>query len=76
MQDGLVGPEDREGVAASAKNKGMCSKHFTFKEFASSHTGAIRTHRELVHGLEKLRANVGQPIGVLSGFATSTSVPR
>ena len=68
LQDGLVGPLTEKALRASAANNGMCSKHFTFKEFASSHTGAIRTHRALVHGLEKLRAHVGQPIGVLSGF--------
>src|SRR5204863_9896417 len=68
LQDGLVGPKTEKALRASAENNGMCSKHFAFKEFASSHTGAIRTHRALVHGLEKLRAHVGQPIGVLSGF--------
>jgi GH25 family lysozyme M1 (1,4-beta-N-acetylmuramidase) len=68
LQDGLVGPKTEKALQASAANNGMCSKHFAFKEFASSHTGAIRTHRALVHGLEKLRAHVGQPIGVLSGF--------
>ena len=68
LQDGLVGPKTASALRKSAENNGMCSKHFTFKEFASSHTGAIRTHRALVHGLEKLRAHIGAPIGVLSGF--------
>jgi GH25 family lysozyme M1 (1,4-beta-N-acetylmuramidase) len=68
LEDGLVGPTTEKALRASAKNGGMCSKHFKFKEFASSHTGAIRTHRELVIGLEKLRAHIGRPIGVLSGF--------
>jgi GH25 family lysozyme M1 (1,4-beta-N-acetylmuramidase) len=68
LQDGLVGPRTAEALRDSAENNGRCSAHFLFKEFASSHTGKIRTHRELVSGLEKLRAHVGHPIGVLSGF--------
>jgi len=68
LQDGLVGPKTEQALRASAANGGLCSEHFKFKEFASSHTGAIRTHRELVLGLEKLRAHIGRPIGVLSGF--------
>ncbi|MFL6228438.1 MAG: GH25 family lysozyme, partial [Pyrinomonadaceae bacterium] len=68
LQDGLVGPRTEKALRHSAAHNGLCSKHFAFKEFASSHTGAIRTHRELVAGLEKLRAHVGRPIGVLSGF--------
>jgi Peptidase M15 len=47
---------------------GLVRSTFEFREFASSHSGWIRTHRELVIGLEKLRAHVGHPIGVLSGF--------
>jgi GH25 family lysozyme M1 (1,4-beta-N-acetylmuramidase) len=68
LQDGLVGPRTEKALRASAAQGGLCSKNFKFKEFASSHTGAIRTHRELVVGLEKLRAHIGRPIGVLSGF--------
>ncbi len=68
VQDGLVGPKTEKALRASAAKNGLCSEHFRFKEFASSHTGAIRTHRELVIGLEKLRAHIGRPIGVLSGF--------
>jgi GH25 family lysozyme M1 (1,4-beta-N-acetylmuramidase) len=68
LQDGLVGPKTEKALRWSAANEGRCSKHFKFKEFASSKSGMIRTHRELVIGLEKLRAHVGHPIGVLSGF--------
>lgn len=68
LQDGLVGPKTEKALRDSATHNGRCSAHFTFKEFASSHTGKIRTHRELVLGLEKLRAHIGRPIGVLSGF--------
>ena len=68
LQDGLVGPKTEKALRKSAENDGLCSAHFKFKEFASSRTGAIRTHRELVIGLEKLRAHIRRPIGVLSGF--------
>jgi GH25 family lysozyme M1 (1,4-beta-N-acetylmuramidase) len=68
LGDGLVGPKTAAAMRWSAANDGKCSANFRFKEFASSHTGWIRTHRDLVIGLEKLRAHIGQPIGVLSGF--------
>jgi GH25 family lysozyme M1 (1,4-beta-N-acetylmuramidase) len=68
LEDGLVGPRTEKALRASAARNGLCSEHFRFKEFASSRTGAIRIHRELVIGLEKLRAHIGGPIGVLSGF--------
>jgi GH25 family lysozyme M1 (1,4-beta-N-acetylmuramidase) len=68
VQDGLVDPKTADALRDSAAHGGRCSKHFKFKEFASSHSGWIRTHRELVIGLEKLRAHTGRPINVLSGF--------
>ena len=68
LGDGLVGPKTAAALRFSAEHNGRCSAHFRFVEFASSHTGKIRTHRELVAGLEKLRAHIGRPIGVLSGF--------
>jgi peptidoglycan hydrolase-like protein with peptidoglycan-binding domain len=68
LQDGLVGPKTEQALRASAADGGRCSQHFAFKEFASSHSGWIRTHRELVSGLETLRAHVGHPIAILSGF--------
>jgi GH25 family lysozyme M1 (1,4-beta-N-acetylmuramidase) len=63
-----VGPETMRRMKKSAGAGGKCSEHFLFKEFASSRSGWIRTHRELVQGLEKLRAEVAHPIGILSGF--------
>jgi GH25 family lysozyme M1 (1,4-beta-N-acetylmuramidase) len=68
LVDGLVGPKTEKAMRDSAENGGACSQHFKFTEFASSHTGAILTHRELIAGLEKLRSHIGQPIGILSGF--------
>lgn len=67
-QDGLVGAKTAAALRWSAAHDGHASEHFRFIEFASSHTGWIRTHRDLVRGLEKLRARVDHAIGVLSGF--------
>ena len=66
--DAGVGPTTMRRMKKSAKLAGKCSEHFKFTEFASSKTGWIRTHRDLVRGLEKVRAQVGRPIGILSGF--------
>lgn len=68
VEDGLVGPSTEAALRASAEKDGLCSAHFKFREFASSHTGRILTHRELVLGLEKLRKHMGRPIGILSGY--------
>jgi GH25 family lysozyme M1 (1,4-beta-N-acetylmuramidase) len=68
LGDGLVGPKTEAAIRWSAANDGRCSAHFKFKEFASSKSGWIRTHRDLVIGLETLRSHIRQPIGVLSGF--------
>jgi GH25 family lysozyme M1 (1,4-beta-N-acetylmuramidase) len=67
-EDGLVGPQTAKALQWSVEHGGACSPHFKFREFASSHTGWIRTQRELVSGLEALRKHMGRPIGVLSGF--------
>ena len=64
-EDGIVDPKTEEALRWSVANGGRCSKNFKFKEFASKKSGWIRTHRELVAGLETLREHVGHPIGVL-----------
>ncbi|MDQ3729657.1 MAG: peptidoglycan-binding protein [Actinomycetota bacterium] len=63
-----ISPVTMRRIEKSAKLGGACSEHFKFREFASSRSGWIRTHRDLVRGLEKLRAEVGHPIGIFSGF--------
>lgn len=68
LGDGLVGPKTEAALRWSVAHEGRCSAHFKFKEFASSHSGWIRIHRDLVLGLEKLRSHMGCPVGVLSGF--------
>lgn len=66
--DASVGPITMRRLKKSARLGGSCSENFKFKEFASSHSGWIRTHRDLVRGLEKLRKEIGRPIEILSGF--------
>jgi GH25 family lysozyme M1 (1,4-beta-N-acetylmuramidase) len=63
-----VGPVTMRRLRQSAARDGACSEHFKFREFASSRSGWIRTHHELVRGLERLRRDVGHGIGVLSGY--------
>src|SRR4051794_11921608 len=50
-----AGPVFRGRLRKSVRLGGACSKHFKFREFASSHSGWIRTHRNLVRGLERVR---------------------
>jgi GH25 family lysozyme M1 (1,4-beta-N-acetylmuramidase) len=66
--DGKVGARTGAALRWSAQHDGHASAHFAFREFASSRTGWIRTHHDLVAGLEVLREQAGRPIGVLSGF--------
>jgi len=67
-EDGVVGDKTAAALRWSVDHDGACSPHFKFREFASSHSDWIRTHRELVTGLETLRQHIGRPIGILSGF--------
>jgi lysozyme len=72
--DGSIGRRTRKIIHACATERdGRCSKHFRFREFASTTrpggcrgNGWIKVHRDLVVGLEKLREIAG-PIGVLNG---------
>lgn len=69
IRDGVVGRRTAHAILWSVGHSGACSAHFKFREFASSHPPHwIKTHRALVVGLERLRAHLGHPIGVLSGY--------
>lgn len=61
------GPATRRAIRRCRTAGGLCSPHFHFRDFASKGDGWIRTHRDLVRGLERLRRIVG-PIGVRSGY--------
>lgn len=75
--DGKNGPLTRTALRTSLNRrkagKPDASEHFSFREFACKCGGrragcaVIRVHRELLGGLEQLRALQG-PISVLSGY--------
>lgn len=68
-RDGVCGPLTTKWLRWSADHDGRASDHFRFREFASSHAPHwIKIDRDLILGLEKLRAKTGRPIGVLSGY--------
>jgi hypothetical protein len=67
-RDGVCGPKTASWLRWSVAHGGRASEHFTFREFASSRSGWIKVDRDLILGLEKLRAKLGRPIGVLSGY--------
>jgi len=52
----------------SAANGGRCSKHFTFREFASKGNGAIKLNRRLVLALEVYRRRVGHGVEIVSAY--------
>jgi hypothetical protein len=58
--------------AARGGAMGTLAPHFKYREFASKRTRWIRTHRQLVLGLEKARSHLGRPIGVLSAYRDYT----
>jgi GH25 family lysozyme M1 (1,4-beta-N-acetylmuramidase) len=68
VRDGVCGVETARWLKWSVAHGGACSPHFKYREFASSHTGWIKIERDLILGLEKLRAKLGHPIGILSGY--------
>ena len=48
------------------------SRHFTSEEFRCRHCGAVEVDAELVRRLELLRALVGRPLRIVSGFRCPT----
>jgi GH25 family lysozyme M1 (1,4-beta-N-acetylmuramidase) len=69
VRDGVCGPRTARWLKWSATNGGKASDHFRFREFASSHAPHwIKVERDLILGLEKLRAKLGHGLGILSGY--------
>jgi hypothetical protein len=68
VRDGVCGVETAKWLKWSVAHGGAASGHFNYREFASSHTGWIKVERDLILGLEKLRAKLGHPVGILSGY--------
>lgn len=44
------------------------SEHFDSREFADHRTGVVHVDRELLRRLELLRARIGLPLRIVSGF--------
>jgi GH25 family lysozyme M1 (1,4-beta-N-acetylmuramidase) len=66
--NGKAGPKTRQALRACVAGGGRCSRHFTFKEFASKGDGWIKVDRALVRGLERYRRRLGRPVTVVSGY--------
>lgn len=66
--DGDPGPQTMQALADAIAQGGRCGPHFRYAEFKSGGNGWIKVNRELVRGLEVLRANVGGPLKVVSGY--------
>lgn len=69
--DGDCGPATRPVLRGCAAVGGAISPHFRLREFQSPDTGDVRCLRELVLGLEALRALRGDPLRVVSGYRTA-----
>jgi zinc D-Ala-D-Ala carboxypeptidase len=66
--DGNPGPQTQAALGDAVNRGGMAAEHFSFKEFASKGDGWIKVHRDLVRGLERVRANLGGPLVILDGY--------
>jgi hypothetical protein len=67
--DGIWGPKTDAAVRKCVSDGGLISDHFLLAEFACPHCRWPRANRELVRGLEKLRANsYPKGLAVVSGY--------
>lgn len=65
--DGHAGPQTWDALNVSLFYGGHASSHFKFSEFKSKGDGWIKVHRDLIRGLEALRAIIG-PFAPISGY--------
>lgn len=49
------------------------SEHFTDNEFRDHRTGEVKIVPELVQALERLRAIVGRPLRIVSGYRSAST---
>ncbi|MBS1870009.1 MAG: peptidoglycan-binding protein [Actinobacteria bacterium] len=64
---GGVGPRTQEALRISIRRGCRCSQHFSFRSFRSPGNGWIKLDRELVRALERYRAELDEPVTILSG---------
>jgi peptidoglycan hydrolase-like protein with peptidoglycan-binding domain len=65
--DGVYGPQTL-GALAQVQQTGRLSPNFTVGELRSKGDGTVWVHRDLLTALERLRAHVGRPLGIISGW--------
>jgi peptidoglycan hydrolase-like protein with peptidoglycan-binding domain len=65
--DGMYGPQTL-GAMSHARSTGRMSPNFTVQECRSKGDGTAWVHRDLLAALERLRAHVGKPLGVVSAW--------
>lgn len=65
--DGLYGPQTLSALA-QVRQTGRLSPHFSVSEVRSRGDGTAFVHRDLLTALERLRAHVGRPLPVVSGW--------
>ena len=65
--DGLYGPQTL-GALAQVQQTGRLSANFSVSELRSKGDGSCHVHRDLLAALERLRAHVGKPLPVVSGW--------
>lgn len=65
--DGYAGPQTVGALDVSLYYGGHASPHFRFAEFKSKGNGWIKVHRDLIRGLERMRAVTG-PLDIVNGY--------
>jgi hypothetical protein len=65
--DGLYGPQTL-GALAQVRQTGRLSPNFAVGEVRSKGDGTAWVHRDLLSALERLRAHVGKPLAIVSGW--------
>ena len=65
--DAVPGPQTWAALDA-AHASGRLSDHFSVAELRSKGDGTCWVHRDLLKALEALRAHVGRPLGIVSGW--------
>ena len=69
--DGVYGPATF-GALAQVRMTGRLSPHFTVNELRSKGDRTVFVHRDLLTGLETLRAKVGRPLSIVSAWRDVT----
>ncbi len=66
--DGWAGPQTRYALGVSVELDGHVSAHYRAKDFASLGNRWIRSHRELIAGLERLCTLLGRKARITSAY--------